>query len=235
MKRVFSAIVILTLILSNSSLAQQIDYNKIVLPESIKTADFKEKLVQLAWLNHPDNISARNQVEVAEYNLKISRRYWLDGFKLQGNLNEFNIDPERDIANRSQFLPRYNLSLTLPLGQLFYNPIENKQSAVKVTIAENDKKATMLALRKNVLAAYNDYLMYEEIFKIQSLALSDAETNHAIVEEAFKLGEETYDKYTLSLNNINQRRIAKLQAQNDMKNAKLAVEQFIGRKLEEVN
>jgi hypothetical protein len=73
------------------------------------------------------------------------------------------------------------------------------------------------------------------IFKIQSLALSDAETNHAIVEEAFKLGEETYDKYTLSLNNINQRRIAKLQAQNDMKNAKLAVEQFIGRKLEEVN
>ena len=110
MKRVFSAIVILTLILSNSSLAQQIDYNKIVLPESIKTADFKEKLVQLAWLNHPDNISARNQVEVAEYNLKISRRYWLDGFKVQGNLNEFNIDPERDIANRSQFLPRYNLS-----------------------------------------------------------------------------------------------------------------------------
>ncbi|MFT4739245.1 MAG: outer membrane protein TolC [Sediminicola sp.] len=221
-------------ILSSQLTAQQIDYTKIVLPESVKSADFQEKLVQTAWLNHPDNISIRKELEIAEYDLKISKREWLDGFKFQGNLNEFNIDPSQDVAERSQFFPRYNLSLTFPLGQLFYNPVQNKQYQTKIIIAENSQKAKMLQLRKSILAAYNDYLMYDEIYKIQSIALSDAETNHAIVEEAFKQGEESYDKYTLSLSNINQKRIAKIQALNDAMNSKLTVEEYIGRKLEEV-
>ncbi len=234
MRFLILTLLIIIYLSNNPLIAQQIDYNKVVLPERVVSADFREKLVQLAWLNHPDNISIRKEVEIAELDAKITKREWLDGFRIQGNLNEFNIDESRDVAQRSQFLPRYNFGLTFPLGELFYSPLRKKQSTTRLTIADNNKHAKMLEVRKNVLAAYNDYVMFDEIFKIQSLAVSNAETNHDIIEEAFKVGEESYDKYTASLNIINQRKITRLQSQNDMKNAKLVIEAYIGMPLENV-
>ncbi|WP_375579315.1 TolC family protein [Marivirga tractuosa] len=217
-----------------NGISQSIDYNKVILPEGISDISFEEKLVQLAWKNHPANEEVKKSVDLAKYDLKISKRYWLDGFRMTGNLNEFNIDPARDITNRSQFFPRYNFSLALPLGQLFTNPVENKQSQLRVEMAESKVNALKLELRREVLSAYNDYLMFEEIYKIQSLALEDAEMNHSIVEESFKQGEESFDKYNASNNLINQKKISNIQASNDLKNAKLKLESLIGVPLEDI-
>ncbi len=213
---------------------QSIDYNKVILPEGISDISYEEKLVQLAWKNHPANEEVKKSVDLAKYDLKISKRYWLDGFRMTGNLNEFNIDPARDITNRSQFFPRYNFSLALPLGQLFTNPVENKQSQLRVEMAESKVNALKLELRREVLSAYNDYLMFEEIYKIYSLALEDAEMNHSIVEESFKQGEESFDKYNASNTNLNQKKISKIQAANDLENSKLHLESLIGIPLEDV-
>ncbi len=90
--------------------AQNIDYNKVILPDNTGDIEFSEKLVQLAWRNHPDNRNVIEQKEIAELNYKLSKREWLGNFRLSANLNEFNIDPSRDITGRSQFFPRYNLS-----------------------------------------------------------------------------------------------------------------------------
>ena len=225
----------LLLALKLSLFAQNVDYNRIILPPNSENIEFSEKLVQLAWQNHPDNITRKEQVKISEIDLDLSKRRWLSNFKVSGNLNEFNIDPTRDLANRSQFFPRYNFSLSFPLGDLFMNPLENKQNKILVDISENDLKAAKLLVRRNVLQAYNDYLLKEEIYKIQRLAMDNAETNHAIVEESFEQGEETYDKYTASFNNLNQKKITLLQAERDYKNAILTIEEMIGIPLENVN
>lgn len=233
MLRTILSISILVMICINA-FSQSIDYNKVILPEGISDISYEEKLVQLAWKNHPANEEVKKSVDLAKYDLKISKRYWLDGFRMTGNLNEFNIDPSRDITNRSQFFPRYNFSLALPLGQLFTNPVENKQSQLRVEMAESKVNALKLELRKEVLSAYNDYLMFEEIYKIYSLALEDAEMNHSIVEESFKQGEESFDKYNASNTNLNQKKISKIQAANDLENSKLHLESLIGIPLEDV-
>jgi outer membrane protein TolC len=214
--------------------SQSIDYNKVILPDGISDISFEEKLVQLAWKNHPANEEVKKSVDLAKYDLKISKRYWLDGFKIAGNLNEFNIDPSRDIVNRSQFFPRYNFSLAFPLGQLFTNPVENKQSQLRLEMAESKVNALKLEIRREVLSAYNDYLMFEEIYKIHSIALEDAEMNHSIVEENFKQGEESFDKYNASNTILNQKKISKIQSFNDLENAKLHMESLIGIPLEDV-
>jgi outer membrane protein TolC len=215
--------------------AQNVDYNRIILPQNSENIEFSEKLVQLAWNNHPDNITQKEQVEISQIDLKISRRSGLTNLRFGANLNEFNIDPSSDLGNRSLFFPRYNFSLSVPLGDLFLNPLENKQNQILIGISENDLKAAKLLVRRNVLQSYNDYLLKEEIYKIQRLAMDNAETNHAIVEESFEQGEETYDKYTASFNNLNQKKITLLQAERDYKNAILTMEEMIGIPLENVN
>jgi outer membrane protein TolC len=215
--------------------AQNIDYNRIILPDNTGDIEFSEKLIQLAWQNHPDNQNVKDQKKIAELNYKLSKREWLGNFRLSGNLNEFNIDPTRDLNNRSQFFPRYNLSLGFPLGDLFMNPLQNKQRNIEVDQSQNDINATKLLVRRDVLQAYNNYLLQEEIYKIQRLAMDNAETNHAIVEKGFEQGEVTYENYNNSFTNLNQRKITILRAENDYQNSKLVLEEMIGIPLENVN
>ncbi|MGM0579207.1 MAG: TolC family protein [Bacteroidota bacterium] len=233
MKKTILTLAILIMISFNAN-SQSIDYNKIILPEGISDIGFAEKLVQLAWQNHPANDDVKKSVALAKYDLKIGKIDWLDGFKMTGNLNEFNIDPSRDIIGRSIFFPRYNFSVSFPLGQLFTDPMVTKKNYIKVDMAESRVNTVKINLRKEVLSAYNNYLMFDEIYKIQSIALEDSEMNHSIIEESFKQGEETYDKYSASNNQINQKKISKIQAANDLQNAKLLLESLIGIPLEDV-
>ena len=46
--------------------AQSVDYNKIIVTEQISAISFEEKLVQLAWQNHPSNKVAAQRVEQAQ-------------------------------------------------------------------------------------------------------------------------------------------------------------------------
>ncbi len=215
--------------------AQNVDYNKIILPGNTSNVEFSEKLVQLAWNNHPSNDNVKEDVEIARLDYRLTKRNWLDNFRMSGNLNEFNIDPSRDIRNRSQFLPRYNFSISFALGELINDPLLHKQLKTRVEISENNVNVAKLAVRRDVLQAYNDYLMMEEIYKLQRLAMDNAETNHAIIEESFEQGEETYERYNNSSSNLNQRRITILQAERDFKNSKLILEEMIGVPLEYVN
>jgi outer membrane protein TolC len=227
-------ILVLMVAFSINAVSQNIDYNKIILPQGSSDIEFEEKLVQLAWKNLPDVAIAKKQVRISELDEKLSRRKWLENFRIAGNLNEFNVDPSRDINNRSQFLPRYNFSLGFPLGQLFTNPVENKQALINRTIAEDQVNSLKLQLRNEVLTAYNNYKTQEEVYKIQKIAMDNAETNHAIIEKSFEQGEETFERYDNSLNNLSQRRINLLQSERELRNTRYIVEQYIGMSLDNV-
>ncbi len=215
--------------------AQNVDYNRVILPSNTSNVEFSERLVQLAWDNHPDNHAVRKEREVADYELTLIKRQWMESFRAQGNLNEFNILPAGEIQElRANFFPRYNFGVTFTLGDIFMNPIEKRQQIKRVEIADEDIKSSMLRVRREVLTAYNNFLMLEEIHRIQSIALQDAESNHLILEDAFKQGEESYDNYVNSFGNINMTKIAKLNAQTNYLNSKLALEEMIGIPLEEV-
>ncbi|HEY0771737.1 MAG TPA: hypothetical protein VGD31_15530, partial [Sphingobacteriaceae bacterium] len=75
--------IILFLIISVPAFAQNVDYNKIILPEYTKSPDFAEKLVQLAWKNHPGNEMLRREATAAEQAVKISGAQWLDIFSVR--------------------------------------------------------------------------------------------------------------------------------------------------------
>jgi outer membrane protein TolC len=229
--------IILFLIISVPAFAQNVDYNKIILPEYTKSPDFAEKLVQIAWKNHPNNEIMRREVTVAEQGVKSSAAQWLDIFTVRGNLNEFTLNQtmNNDIYyGRSTMYPRYNFGATISLGQFISIPANTKISKERAKIAEANVNSQKLIVRNSVLKAYNEYVLREKIYKVQSQLLMDNETSHKLIEQRFKNGETNFETYSLSLNNFSNVTVGHLESERNYKNAKLDLEQLIGMRLEDV-
>ncbi len=90
MKRTFITFIVFAIIISRA-FAQQVDYNKIILPDEAANISFEEKLVQLAWKNNPASAIVQGEAKVAQYEAKAAGGKWLGLFGAQGNLNEFTI------------------------------------------------------------------------------------------------------------------------------------------------
>jgi outer membrane protein TolC len=225
--------VILFLLICGSAAAQNIDYNKIILPEH-SSMDYVEKLVQLAWKNHPDNEVLRREVNVAQYDVAQSPAEWLNIVRFTGNMNEFTINPELDVFGRAAFYPRYNISASISLGQLLSIPYNTKKNRERVVIAQSMVNSKKLDVRNAVIKAYNEYVLREKVYKVQTQLKSDNETSHKLIEQRFKNGETTFETYSLSLSNYSAVTIANLEAETAYKNAKADLERLIGVRLEDV-
>lgn len=226
--------VLLVLVVAAQAYGQNVDYNKIILPDHIQTPDFAEKLVQLAWKNHPTNEVYRRELIIAQYQVKRAAGSWLDIFNVSGNLNEFVLNPASDDRGRAAFYPKYNVRGSVSLGMFFTIPIQTKQDRQRVVIAQSNLDAQKLDVRNTVMKAYNEYVLREKIYKIQTQLLSDLENNNKLIEQKFKNGETTFEIYSNSQANYNRATITLLEAERDYKNAKLDLEKLIGLKLEDV-
>ena len=231
--------IIFFLIISVPVWAQNVDYNKIILPEYTKSPDFAEKLVQLAWRNHPGNEAIRREAVAAQYAVKTSSAQWLDIFTVRGNLNEFTINRMANnntdyYYGRSTMYPRYNFGATISLGQFISIPATTKMNKERAKIAEANVNTQKLLVRNTVLKAYNEYVLREKIYKVQSQLLMDNETSHKLIEQRFKNGETNFETYSLSLTNYSNVTVGHLESERNYKNAKLDLEQLIGMRLEDV-
>jgi outer membrane protein TolC len=212
--------------------AQDIDYNKVILPDRVQSPDFGEKLVQLAWKNHPTNEILRREMSIAQLKVGRASAEWLDLITIQGNINEFNINS--DNTDVPVFFPRYNFGIMIPLGIFISNPNTAKQNHQQLSIAREEINAKKLEVRNVVLKAYNVYLLRERVYKIQAQQYSDKESTYKLIERRFQNGEITFDVYTASQSELNRASIQLLESDLEFKNAKLDLEQLIGVRLEDV-
>lgn len=226
--------IIFFLLISTAAFAQNVDYNKIILPPGAQTDDFAEKLVQIAWKNHPTNEIFRRQVNIADIEVKKNKVQWLDLVRVSSNLNEFVLNPGNDVLSRSAFYPKYNVSGSISIGTFFIIPYNTKQSKEQLMISQSQVNAQKLQVRNSVMRAYNNYVLREKIYRIQSQIALDNETSHKLLEQKFKNGEITFETYSASLGAFSQVTLNHLSAERDFKDAKLDLEQLIGMKLEDV-
>jgi outer membrane protein TolC len=226
--------IILLLFVTANVLGQNVDYNKIILPDHVQSPDFAEKLVQLAWKNNPQNEVLRREIKISEYQVKKNAAEWLDIIGLQGNVNEFTLNPSADENNRADFYPKYNIRAAITLGMFVAIPLNTKMDREQVAIANAQLDARKLEIRNIVMKTYNDYLLAEKIYKIQAQLFSDIENAHKILEQKFKNGETTFESYNTSQGSYSRASITLLGAETDYKNIKLDLEKLIGLSLEDV-
>lgn len=215
---------------SEVSLAQSVDYNRIILPASVGEVDFSERLVQLAWANHPSNTVVQMKAEQTQYEINRAKLGWMQRFFVAGNLNEFTIRGQ----NENFFFPRYNIGVTLPLGVFVETPNQTKIAKTEQKIAYEQVNQQKLAIRAQVLSLYQNYTSLKEIFRIQSEITEDENARYILVEQQFKMGEATLEKLNEALRGYNEQMLRKIRSENDMLQTKIQLEELIGMPLEEV-
>ena len=188
MKKIF----ILFFVLScHQIFSQEVDYDKIILPEKADSLSIPEKLVQLAWKNYPSNEALKLGVVSAKKDVTITKLDWTNKVTATFNANEYTIQDGIFKSNTGNAvnvvapglgtIPRYNFSVGLSLGDLITTPTKVSKSKTSVKIAESKVLSQKLTIRSEMLKRYQIYLTSIEILKLRVKAVEEAHLIHLLV------------------------------------------------------
>lgn len=215
------------------SFSQSVDYNKIIVPDQVPEISFEERLVQLAWKNHPTNKVAIQKVEMAQALKSKASWAWLDHFFVQANVNEFTGNTEVDGWGRA-FYPKYNVGVRLPIGTFVHTPLNAQAAGDQVLINEFEVNAKKLAVRRDVLQAIEKLRERFKVIKLRERIKEDYLLMFQDAEKKFKEGKITLEFYrgTIQAYSLQEEEI--IQAQSLFNQERLALEELVGVELQDI-
>lgn len=213
--------------------AQNVDFNKIIIPSDITGLSFEEKLVRLAWQNYPSNISAQHEVESAKHKIGMAGSGWLNLISISGNLNEFNINPDVN-PNENNFYPRYNIGVNIALGSFIEIPKTIKIAKEEHLIAQQNLNEQKLLIRGEVLTRYQQYLKAKSLYELQTQNTESNENNFSVVRVQFLNEEATLDEYNEALEKLNAEKAKNIIAETDYHITRISLETILGVELDSV-
>lgn len=213
--------------------AQRTNFDRIVIPPEQISRDYKENLVQLAWVNNPDNKVLQHEVSIAEIEQNAAKWTWAESLQASFNLNEGNFKKETEEGG-NLFFPRYNFSASLSIGSLVRSSKEKKLTAQKLDIAHHRVNQRKLLIRAETLKRYEDYLTTVEMLKLRTQAVEDFYATYLAVSKKFKESRSSLEEYNQASTTYYTALENKLRAESDVNLAKISLEEIIGVRLEEV-
>lgn len=213
--------------------AQSVDYNKIIVSDQVPSISFEERLVQLAWKNHPTNKVTMQKVEMAKTLKSKASWAWLDNFFVQANVNEFTGNSELDNWGKA-FYPQYNLGVKLPIGTFIHTPLNAHAANDQVAINEFEVNAKKLQVRRDVLIAVEKLRERYKIIRLRERIKEDYLLIFQDAEKKFKEGKITLEFYrgTLQAYTLQEEEI--IQATSLFNQERLGLEELIGVELKDV-
>lgn len=215
--------------------SQEIDYNKIVLPERVKSSSFEEQLIQLAWKNHPSNKMVLQDVLLAKHEKTVTTFRWLDNIYAAGNINEFTIDPSADPFNRSTFFPKYNFGVRVSLGDIFVTPMEVKVKQDELLTNQFKVNEKMISVRSEILTSLERLNEQFKLLRLRQRMEEDYMIMYKDAEKKFSAGQIDMASYREAIQAYSGRSAEVIQTKSQFNQAKIAVEALVGMRLEEID
>ena len=218
--------------LNGLMIAQQADFDAVVIPMETKARDFSEYLVQLAWLNQPESAIVQDEVKNAMDEAKNTRKEWMRDVQASFNINEGNLQGAGE--NGNVFFPRYNFGVGMNLYNITSQKTKNNVGKRDVKIAEHRVNQRKLEIRAETLQRFALYKLSRELFKTRTLAEQEANANYLVIQQLYKSDEKTFEEYTTASAAYFAAQEARLKANTDVMLAKISLEEMIGVKWEQV-
>jgi outer membrane protein TolC len=221
----------------NTVWAQKVDYNKIIVPETVTDLSIEERLVQLAWQNNPWSDMVKNNLDFAKYGLKAVKTEWGTQFGVNGNLNEFTIksfNTGEDQLSRANFYPRYNVYVHLPLSSFIQRPNQRKAAETRVAYAKDEVNLKKLEIRARVLKLYAQYIQYKDVYHIRLRAQEEELDLFNLIESKFKSNQITVQEYLQASKARTEQKVQVALAKSLYDQSVLDLEEIIGVPLDEV-
>ena len=229
------------------SKAQVIDFDTLIAPLEQPDILFEEYLVQLAWVNNPENRKSDNLKAIAENNIKLAKLEWADNIFATFNLNQGNIrknylydnfgeiirdDEGNPIKNNQVFYPVWNVTASIPLGTFVTRPkrVDNERERLKMVQLDQDQKK--LRVRAEVLQEWVKYSQMADVLLARVAAEEDSEEIYTLMSNLFRSGEEDFESYNIAAQGYHNAREKTILVQNEKRIYKLRLEELIGISLE---
>ena len=191
MKQVYIFILIFV---SGGLFAQNLDYETVIAAETTKPRSFEAYLVQLAWLNTPENRVTEAEQQIATLERKAEKFNWLDQVGTSVNINPTS---NTTIVNGTEyFLPGINYGVSVNVGGLLTGGIDRKIADQNILIADANVNQQKLLIRSKVSKAYQRYKLANQILKSRYDAEEDLAAAYTIISELFKKNRAEVKDYT---------------------------------------
>ncbi|HTH56688.1 MAG TPA: TolC family protein [Cyclobacteriaceae bacterium] len=197
---------------------------------SLPGNSIEDQLVGLAWKNSPASKVLPYKIQLAEKNAGMAQRSWLDVFKVQGNLNEFNLHPEQ-YGGRNLYFPRYNFSVGFSLGDLVAVPRSIRSKKLGTEIARLDAEEQRILIRSEVLKKYNHYTSVKNRLVIHRKLESEIAVNLELARSKFNQGNETYEVLSGLTEKYYTLQLGTKELEESLEETRLDIEAMIGVKL----
>lgn len=226
--------------------AQKVDYNKIILPTDSITDSYEEKLVQVAWANYPKNEALKSRIRENEAKVVAAKLFPLTNLMVSAQFNAFNQSatsssstttpgqPTVAVPNQTSGLPRVGFGLGFGIGSLLLTPSMVRQSREQLRQAVEDVNQQKLAIRSEVLKRFHEFQAYKDMLAYQLDNVEQGRTMMVIAQRQFETGEATLQEYNEALRYYNETKEKSISSQYKLKQAKVALEELLGVKLEEI-
>jgi outer membrane protein TolC len=191
---------------------------------------YLEKLIATAKSNYPQMKSNDYRINVAKANVNKQKVSWLDPLSVSYYYRESNTF---DIVNPALF-SGYQFGVSLSPGTFLQKPSNIRQAREELNIAKSEQRQYELSLETQIKTLYFSYIRQINVLKVSSKSLMDIESVFKSVKTKYERGEVTFEEYNNALIAVSSGTIAKMDAEAGMLTAKAAIEELIGKRLEEV-
>jgi Outer membrane protein len=197
-------------------------------------AKVAEGLVALAMEN-PQIKSAENTSSQFKYSYARSKTAWLNQISVAGNLNEISIKDmsgNTDPLRQNLLYPRYNLGVILPVGLFVNNKKQTMSDMYKYKSAAEEVEVVKQKIRHDVLVAYENYLMNQNLVLLQYAVLKGAEVLFVKTEDKFSKGEISLEAYTAANKSFVDEKVKVLTLERALRVAEADLEALVGMKIQ---
>lgn len=191
---------------------------------------YLQKLIDTAKKYYPEVKIRATQKDIATTSYHQSQLSWFD---IVTPSYLYNPDRSTNLITPTAF-NSYQLAITVNIGTLIAKPfiIKNAHQAVKVAKLQQDEYN--LTLEATVKRLYFAYLEAQGELRLRSKAILDAQTNVNQLKYKFEKNEVTLSEYNAALTSYYTQGAYKIQGELNVFNAKVNLEEYLGKKLEDI-
>lgn len=191
---------------------------------------YMEKLVAVAKENYPRVKALNTRVTIAETSIKTAKLGWLSPLSLS---YVYSPTTTLNLANPT-FFSGYQIGFSLSLRSLLQTPVDVKRTKEELKIARYDVDEYLASLTTDVKTRYTTYILAVRALKNTSQAYLDARDLYTLTKYRYERGELAITDFIAISSAMNSSNQAKIDAEVGVLQAKFALEELLGIKLEEV-
>lgn len=191
---------------------------------------YLQKLIDTAKKYYPEVQIKATQTAIANTTYHQTQLSWFD---IITPSYLYNPDRSTNLITPTAF-NSYQLAITVNIGTLIAKPflIKNAHQAVRVTKLQQDEYN--LTIEAQVKRLYFSYLGAQADLRLRIKAVQDAQANSNQLKYKFEKGETTFTDYNAAQVTLYQEGAYRIQGEIAVFNAKVSLEEIVGRKLEDI-